>query len=58
MLATTAGDPRDGWIGGRAFDLVFFFGSSVFAALVGVALLLRPACSARRRGEGFATPPS
>ncbi len=43
MVTGTAEDTRDGWIGGRAFDLAFFFGSSALAALVGVALLLRPA---------------
>jgi len=43
MFTGTAGDAGDGGIGGRAFDLVFFFGSSAAAALVGVGLLLHPA---------------
>ncbi len=32
-----------GWIGGRRFDLVFFFGSSAAAALVGLVLVAAPA---------------
>ena len=43
MFTGTAGDAGDGGIGGRAFDLVFFFGSSAAAAFVGVGLLLHPA---------------
>jgi hypothetical protein len=38
-----ARDPEPGWIGGRAFDLAFFFGGSALAALTGVALLVHPA---------------
>lgn len=32
-----------GWIGGRVFDLVVFFGGSALAVVVGLALLARPA---------------
>src|SRR5262245_25902567 len=49
MAADTADGPHvdgdgwaEGWIGGRRFDSVFFFGSALAALVAGVVLLAAP----------------